>query len=171
MAFWYIYLHRGWYPKFATGLNIIIGCSSKSIRVTRLLFCQNDSLRSYWQKDSLITRILFELQPIMIFSPVTNFGYHPLISYLGLKQTTRFGILNWVLKIWHFFMTWMLVGGIYFGLRHLVTQTIRSRVNYPMVTSLANLEQDHLLELNKPEKWNTWNLPIFFFLKIDSTFI
>ena len=83
-------------------------------------------------------------------------------SYQGLKQTTRFGISNWVLKIWHFFMTWMLVGGIYFGLRHLVTQTIRSRVNYPMVTSLANLEQDHLLELNKPEKWNTWNLNTFF---------
>ena len=94
-----------------------------------------------------------------------------IISYLGLKLTTKFGILSWVLKIWHFFMTWMLVGGIYFGLRHLVTQTILSRVNYPMVTSLANLEQDHLLELNKPEKWNTWNLPIFFFLKIDSTFI
>ena len=89
-----------------------------------------------------------------------------IISYLGLKLTTKFGILSWVLKIWHFFMTWMLVGGIYFGLRHLVTQTIHSRVNYPMVTSLANLEQDHLLELNKPEKWNTWNLlPIFFFLK------
>ena len=89
-----------------------------------------------------------------------------IISYLGLKLTTKFGILSWVLKIWHFFMTWMLVGGIYFGLRHLVTQTILSRVNYPMVTSLANLVQDHLLELNKPEKWNTWNLlPIFFFLK------
>ena len=35
---------------------------------------------SFWQKDSLITHILFdthilfELQPIIIFSPVANFG-------------------------------------------------------------------------------------------------
>ena len=34
---------RDWSPKFATGLNMMIGCSSKSIWVTRLLFCQNDS--------------------------------------------------------------------------------------------------------------------------------
>ena len=47
---------------------------------------------SFWHKDSLITHILFELQPIMIFSPVANFGHHPLlhmnvwckISILGL---------------------------------------------------------------------------------------
>ena len=37
--------------------------SAKSIWVTRLLFCQNDSPmgESFWQKDSLITHILFEL--------------------------------------------------------------------------------------------------------------
>ena len=48
----------------------------KIIWVTRLLFCQNDSpMRgSFWKKDSLITYILFELQPITIFSPVANFG-------------------------------------------------------------------------------------------------
>ena len=65
-----------WLPKFATGLNMIIGCSSKSIWVTRLLFCQNGSpMRgSFWQKNSFITHILFELQPIIIFSPVANFG-------------------------------------------------------------------------------------------------
>ena len=70
-------LSRGWFPKFATGLNIIIGFRSKSIWVTRLLFCQNDSPKwgSFWQKDSLITYMLFELQPIMIFSPVANFGH------------------------------------------------------------------------------------------------
>ena len=67
---------RDWSPKFATGLNMIIGSSSKSIWVTRLLFCQNDFLMrgSFWQKDSLKTHILFELQPIIIFSPVANFG-------------------------------------------------------------------------------------------------
>ena len=37
------FITRGWCPKFATELNIIVGCSSKSIWVTRLLFCQNDS--------------------------------------------------------------------------------------------------------------------------------
>jgi hypothetical protein len=46
----------------------------------RLLFFQNDSSMrgSFWHKNSLITHILFELQPIMIFSPVANFGHHPL---------------------------------------------------------------------------------------------
>ena len=28
----------------------------------------------FWQKDSLSTHILFELQPIIIFSQITNFG-------------------------------------------------------------------------------------------------
>ena len=53
---------------------------SKTIWVTNLLFCQNDfpKRRSFWQKDSLITHILFELWLIMIFSPVANFGQHPL---------------------------------------------------------------------------------------------
>ena len=83
---------RGWCPKFATGLNIIIGCSSKSIWVTRLLFCQNDyPMRgSFWYKDSLITLILFELQPIMIFSPVANFGHHP----LGINSEKQMALPN-----------------------------------------------------------------------------
>ena len=36
--------------------------SSKSIRLTKLFFCQNDVLMGglFWQKDSLITHILFE---------------------------------------------------------------------------------------------------------------
>ena len=81
---------EGWCPKFATGLNTIIGCTSKSIRVIKLCLCQNDPLKgeSFWQKDSLITHILFELQPIMIFSPVANFGHHPLLlqTILGLRS-------------------------------------------------------------------------------------
>ena len=40
---------------------------------------------SFWQKDNLITHILFELQPIIIFSPVPNFGDQSLpISNLTL---------------------------------------------------------------------------------------
>ena len=72
---------RDWSPKFATGLNMIIGCSSKSIWVIKLSFRQNDSLmgESFWQNNSLVTHILFELQPIIIFSPVANFGYHSLV--------------------------------------------------------------------------------------------
>ena len=52
-----------------------------------MLFCQNDSpMRgSFWHKDSLITHIFFELLSIMIFSPVANFGHHPLST---LKKKT-----------------------------------------------------------------------------------
>ena len=78
---WNMYIPRGWCPKFASGLNIMIRHSSKSIWLTNLLFSQNDSTikRSFWQKDSLVTHILFELHmPIMIFCPVVKFGHHPL---------------------------------------------------------------------------------------------
>ena len=43
---------------------------SKSIRVTSLFFCQNDVLtgESFWQKDSLVTLILFDLYLFKHFS-------------------------------------------------------------------------------------------------------
>ena len=74
------YLHRGWVPKFATGLKHQTGYNSKSIWVTRLLFSQNDYLmgESFWLKDSLITCIVFELCLIWYINPVANFGTHPL---------------------------------------------------------------------------------------------
>ena len=78
---------RDWLPKFATGLNVIIGCSSKSIWLTRLLFCQNgSSMRgSFWQKNSFITDILFELKPIIIFSPVANFGNQSICTTIKIN--------------------------------------------------------------------------------------
>ena len=56
-------LDRDWLPKFETGLKYHNRHSSKSIKVTKLLFCKNDVLigGSFWQKDSLVTFILFEL--------------------------------------------------------------------------------------------------------------
>ena len=51
---------------------------------------------SFWEKDSLITSILLELQNIMIFSPVASFGNHSLISNF-IKQMEdcfkHFGLL------------------------------------------------------------------------------
>ena len=71
-----VFKHRDWSPKFATGLNRIIGCSSRSIWVIKLSFCQNDPLMGelFRQNNSLVTHILFELQSIIMFSPVANFG-------------------------------------------------------------------------------------------------
>ena len=75
-------IHRGWCIKFATGLNIINRHISKSIWVTRLLFCQNDSPmgESFWQKDILITHnyTFSRTMSIMMFSPVANLMHHPL---------------------------------------------------------------------------------------------
>ena len=34
--------------------------------------------KTFWQKDSLITHILFELWPIMVFRPVANFAQQSL---------------------------------------------------------------------------------------------
>ena len=56
-------------------------------------FCQNDSPNrgSFWQKDSLITHILFELHPIMILSLVSNFDDHSILSivFLGPLRSSR----------------------------------------------------------------------------------
>ena len=53
----------------------VIGHSSKIIRVIKLSFCQNDSPigESFWQKDSLITHILFELWLITLLCIVLVF--------------------------------------------------------------------------------------------------
>ena len=63
--------------------------------MTRLLFCKNDSPRreSFWQKDNLITHILFELQPIIIFSQVANFGDQSLLI-LDLARKVAFCTAN-----------------------------------------------------------------------------
>ena len=43
--------------------------------------------KSFWQKDSLITHILFELgMPILIFSPVYLLMRHPLDWTLDVKN-------------------------------------------------------------------------------------
>ena len=55
----------------------------------KLSFSQNDSSigGSFWQKDSLITFMIFELCLFMIFSPVANFGHHPLsVRFLGIDK-------------------------------------------------------------------------------------
>ena len=56
--------HRGGCAKFATRLNIKIGIAQKVYEFTmKLFFCQNSPLvgQSFWQKNSFITHILFEL--------------------------------------------------------------------------------------------------------------
>ena len=40
---------------------------------------------SFWQKGSLIIHIFFELWQIMIFSPVANFGQHPLLFSISVS--------------------------------------------------------------------------------------
>ena len=75
-------LARACCAKFATGLNIIISHSSKSI-IAKMIPPVGES---FWQKDSLITHILFEHMPIMIYSPVANLMHHPLVVILGFKN-------------------------------------------------------------------------------------
>ena len=56
-----------WYYRLITKICDKLKClnrhRSKSIRVTSLFFCQNDVLIGgpFWQKDSLVTLILFDL--------------------------------------------------------------------------------------------------------------
>ena len=75
--------NRGWVPKFATGLIHQIRHSSKIMKVIKLSFGQNDPpMRElFWQNNSLVTHILFELCSIWYISPVANFGTHPLVRH------------------------------------------------------------------------------------------
>ena len=75
---------RDWLPKFATGLIFWNRHRSKSIWVTILSFCQIDPLmsESFWQKDRMVTHILFDLCLFTHFSPVANFGYQSLGAHI-----------------------------------------------------------------------------------------
>ena len=51
---------------------------------------------SFWQNNSLVTHILFELQPIIIFSPVANFGNQSIFSIIlvASEHQNRFRIIK-----------------------------------------------------------------------------
>ena len=68
--------------KFANELKCSNRHRSKSIWVTSLVFCQNDSLmgESFWQKNRLVTHILFDLCLFEHFSPVANFEQQSIIE-------------------------------------------------------------------------------------------
>ena len=58
----------------------------------KLFFCQNDPLMGepFWQNNSLLSHIFFELQPIIIFSPVANFGNQSLTWLMQILLNTTF---------------------------------------------------------------------------------
>ena len=58
----------------------------------KLFFCHYDPLMGepFWQNNSLVSHILFELQPLIIFSPVANFGNQSLIRTFSWKNMGMF---------------------------------------------------------------------------------
>ena len=62
---------------------------SKSIRMTKLIFCQNGVLlgRSFWPKDSLVTLILFELWLLWYLA---QSQIHRITLYILTKYFTNF---------------------------------------------------------------------------------
>ena len=80
------YSTRNCCSKLATGLKCSNRQISKSIWVTSLFFCKNDSLGGELLWTNLVTLILsFWTRPILIISPVANFGTQSLfIPWLWL---------------------------------------------------------------------------------------
>ena len=74
----FLYINKGWFPWDWAKYHD--RHSSKNIWMIKLSFCQKDLLmgESFWQNNRLVNHMLFELYLIMIFSPVANFGDHPL---------------------------------------------------------------------------------------------
>ena len=87
-----LYITRDWSPKFATGLKCLDRHRSKSIWVTILPFCHNDLIigGSLWQKDRMVTHILFDRCLFKHFSPVANFGDQS----LPMQYAQRFLLLS-----------------------------------------------------------------------------
>ena len=115
-----LHLYRGWCPKFVPGLFIKIGiCSSKSIWVIILSFCQNDSPMRvfFWQKDSFDHSYTFWTISILIFSPGTNFGHHPLI--LNTKRCLKLKWCGYSSMFTSYAKQEMFCATIYQGCRHL----------------------------------------------------
>ena len=93
-----------------TGLKCFNMHISKSIWVTSLLFCQNDSLmaESHWQKDSLVTHMLFDLCLFQHFSPVANFGYQSL--YVNISKGATNDFFKWIFIFFttvHIWLFWL----------------------------------------------------------------
>ena len=80
-----ISVHIDCCAKFATGLKCSNRHRSKSMRVSKLFFCQIDPpmSASFWQKNRLDTQILFDLCLFEHFSPVANFAQQSIIRYLS----------------------------------------------------------------------------------------
>ena len=68
--------------KFATGLKCSNRHRSKSMRVTKLFFCQIDPpmSASFWQKNRPVIHELFDLCLFEHFSPVANFAQQSIWS-------------------------------------------------------------------------------------------
>ena len=103
--------YKGWFPKFATGLNIIISHSLKSIKVIELSFSQKDSLWEdhFGKRTAWLLPYFFEKWLIMIFSPVANFGNDPLLTF---RFENPIFSLFWPPKSKskdYFFLTFMLI--------------------------------------------------------------
>ena len=76
--------------------------SSKNIRVTKLSLSQSDSpmSESFWQKNSLVIHIFFDLWPFKHFSPVANFGLQSLYIAIAFKTfATKQGLQKHRLNI------------------------------------------------------------------------
>ena len=73
--------------KFATGLKCSNRHRSKSMRVSKLFFCQIDPpmSASFWQKNRLDTQILFDLCLFEHFSPVANFAQQSIVTQPFVK--------------------------------------------------------------------------------------
>ena len=138
--------------KFATGLNNIISHSSKSIWVIKLSFCQNYSStgETFWQKDSLITHILFELWLIMVFRPVANFAQH---GWRMENMDKGLTVLKWMLTV----QKYLKYSWIY--LPNLSSLGVRS----PRIASEVRQYFSELFLRNKTKNW--FNLALNYTVK------
>ena len=78
---------RGWCPKFAPGLNIIIDIVQKVFEWSSCPFAKKiPHWRIILAKRQFDHWYTFWTMPILIFSPGANFGHHPLkITYVWFQ--------------------------------------------------------------------------------------
>ena len=96
-------------PKKKDWANMLNWHSSKSIWMIKLPFCQNEPPmgESFWQKDSLMTHILFELCRFRYLSQPTFFGYtlfFPFWEAYCMRAIITHGLHTFYPSFWSSFM-------------------------------------------------------------------
>ena len=124
----------------------VISHSSKRIQVFKLSFCQNDPPigGSLWQKDSLITHMLFELWLITLLL-LSRFFWIRRYKIIYLQTISKWGKEVWTCLHWSAWQKW---------------PTDRKRLYYPHLSYRAEIKRKIIISVSSI--CTIWVFPVYY---------